>query len=230
LECKASNSAFEISCTSKSSRGSPRDFASIGQNPDGAVAHRDGLGLAITFSAGFVIIIELRGWGKRAHDMYSYEHYRQVRIFGTMPAVREVFRVRRSSAFYGLETSPGSRMARKRRSKDQLKEIDALVERLREFIRLNYMTAAELARQIGVRDSTIYDRLLGRARPANPDRIDAFLDSLPTENGSGIAPTGYEYREYKNWRGIPALQAGEGRDSESAWCVCRCLSSVKILS
>jgi hypothetical protein len=41
-------------------------------------------------------------------------------------------------------------MARKRRSKDQLREIDALVERLREFIRLNYVTAAEVARQIGV--------------------------------------------------------------------------------
>jgi len=95
------------------------------------------------------------------------------------------------------------RMARKRRSKDQLKEIDALVERLREFIRLNYMTAAEVARWIGVRDSTVYDWLLRRTRPAEPERIAAFLDSLPRENGSGIAPTGYEYREYKNWRGIP---------------------------
>jgi hypothetical protein len=94
-------------------------------------------------------------------------------------------------------------MARKRRSKDQLREIDAPVERLQEFIRLNYMTAAEVARQIGVRDTTIYDWLLGRTRPAEPERIAAFLDSLPTENGSGIAPTGYEYREYKNWRGIP---------------------------
>jgi hypothetical protein len=94
-------------------------------------------------------------------------------------------------------------MARKRRSKDQLREIDALVERLREFVRLNYMTAAEVARRIGVRDTTIYDWLLGQARPAEPKRIAAFLDSLPTENGSGIAPTGYEYREYKNWRGIP---------------------------
>ena len=77
------------------------------------------------------------------------------------------------------------------------------MERLREFIRLNYMTAAEVARQIGVRDTTVYDWLLGRARPAEPKRIAAFLDSLPRENGSGIAPTGYEYREYKNWRGIP---------------------------
>jgi hypothetical protein len=94
-------------------------------------------------------------------------------------------------------------MARKLRSKDQLREIDALVERLREFVRLNYMTAAEVARRIAVRDTTVYDWLLGRARPAEPKRIAAFLDSLPTENGSGIAPTGYEYREYKNWRGIP---------------------------
>jgi hypothetical protein len=40
-------------------------------------------------------------------------------------------------------------MAKKRRSKDDLKEIDVLVERLREFVRLNYMTATEVARQIG---------------------------------------------------------------------------------
>jgi hypothetical protein len=37
-------------------------------------------------------------------------------------------------------------MARKRRSREELKEVDALVERLRDFIRLNYMTAAEVAR------------------------------------------------------------------------------------
>ena len=30
-----------------------------------------------------------------------------------------------------------------------------------------------------------------------------FLKSIPAESGSGITPTGYEYREYKNWRGIP---------------------------
>ena len=76
-------------------------------------------------------------------------------------------------------------MARKRRSKDQLREIDALVERLREFIRLSYMTAAEVARQIGVRDTTIYDWLLAQARPAEPKRIAAFLDSLPTEKWIG---------------------------------------------
>jgi hypothetical protein len=47
-------------------------------------------------------------------------------------------------------------MARKRRSKDDLEEIDVLVERLREFVRLNYMMAAEVARQIGVNDTTVY--------------------------------------------------------------------------
>ncbi len=94
-------------------------------------------------------------------------------------------------------------MARQRRSREELKEVDALVERLRDFIRLNYLTAAEVARQIGVRDATIYSWLLGRTRPAEPKRIAAFLDSSPKENGSGIAPSGYEYREYKNWRGIP---------------------------
>jgi hypothetical protein len=94
-------------------------------------------------------------------------------------------------------------MAKKRRSQDQLEEVDALVERLREFVRLSYMTAAEVARRMGVRDSAVYSWLQGESRPMKPEVISAFLKSVPTENGSGIAPTGYEYREYKNWRGIP---------------------------
>jgi len=69
------------------------------------------------------------------------------------------------------------------------------VERLREFVRFNYVTAAEVAREIGVHDSTVYSWLLGQARPAEPELLAAFLDSFPRENGSGIAPTGYEYRE-----------------------------------
>ena len=77
------------------------------------------------------------------------------------------------------------------------------MERLREFVRLNYMTAAEVARQIGVNDSTGYSWLLGPARPAEPKPIAIFLNSFPPGNGSGIAPIGYVYREYKNWRGIP---------------------------
>jgi Helix-turn-helix len=79
---------------------------------------------------------------------------------------------------------------------------DAVVERIREFIRFNYVTA-EVARRIGVRDSTVYSWLNGESRPAEPERLLAFLDALPVESGPGIAPTGYQYREYKNWRGIP---------------------------
>src|SRR5258707_4371878 len=94
-------------------------------------------------------------------------------------------------------------MANKRRSREELKAVDALLRRLRDFIRLKYMTAAEVERQIGVRDATIYDWLLGRTRPAEPQRVADFLDSVPREKGSGIAAAGYDYREYKNWRGIP---------------------------
>jgi hypothetical protein len=94
-------------------------------------------------------------------------------------------------------------MANKRRSKEQIQEIDALVERLREFTRLNYVTAVEIAQEIGVRDSAVGAWLRGEKRPENPELIFAFLDSLPKETGSGVVPTGYEYREYKNWRGIP---------------------------
>jgi hypothetical protein len=80
-------------------------------------------------------------------------------------------------------------------------EQDKFVERLREFIRLNYVSGAQAARSIGVRAETLYSWLAGESRPASPDRIEAFLDSMPAER-SGIMPTGYEYREYKNWRGI----------------------------
>jgi hypothetical protein len=71
---------------------------------------------------------------------------------------------------------PESRIAHERRSKHELKEVDAVIERLRDFIRLNYTTAADVARQIGVRDTTIYDWLLGKASPAKPGRIAAFLN------------------------------------------------------
>jgi transcriptional regulator with XRE-family HTH domain len=93
-------------------------------------------------------------------------------------------------------------MANKRRSKKELKAVDALLERLRDFIRLNYMTAAEVARRIGVRDATIYDWLLGRARPAE-QKYRYFFRLFSEREGSGVVPSGYEYREYKNRRGIP---------------------------
>jgi len=84
-----------------------------------------------------------------------------------------------------------------------IQERHAAVERLREFIRLNYMTGADVARRIGVRDMTVYSWLQGESRPSNPERITAFLSSIPAESGPGVAPNGYQYREYKNWRGIP---------------------------
>jgi transcriptional regulator with XRE-family HTH domain len=78
----------------------------------------------------------------------------------------------------------------------------AAVERLREFLRLNYMSGAQAAQRIGVRAETLYSWLERESRPASPERIEAFLDSMPAER-SGIMPTGFQYREYKNWRGIP---------------------------
>jgi hypothetical protein len=83
-----------------------------------------------------------------------------------------------------------------------IQERDAAVDRLCEFIRLNYVTAGEVARRMGFREETVYSWLSGHSKPAKPELITAFLDSLPAEK-SGFAPTGYEYRGYKNWRGIP---------------------------
>lgn len=76
---------------------------------------------------------------------------------------------------------------------------DPAVDRLSDFIRLNYVSAGEVARRMGFRDETVYSSLKGKSRPAEPGRITTFLDSLPAEPNSGIAPIGYEYREYKNW-------------------------------
>ena len=85
-----------------------------------------------------------------------------------------------------------------------MEERDAAVERLREFLRLNYVTGNQVAQRIGVNDTTLYSWLRGESKPrsAVAARIIAFLDSLPAER-AGVKPTGYEYREYKNWRGIP---------------------------
>ena len=83
-------------------------------------------------------------------------------------------------------------VANKRRSTEELREIDGIVERLREFLRLNYITGAEVARRLGVRDSTVYSWLQGEFQPAQPQRIRSLLDSVPVESSSGISPTGYE--------------------------------------
>ena len=68
-------------------------------------------------------------------------------------------------------------------------EQDAAEERLREFLRLNYMTGAQAARQIGVRAETLYPWLQGKSRPASAQPINAFLDSMPGNNFIGIVPT-----------------------------------------
>jgi hypothetical protein len=62
-------------------------------------------------------------------------------------------------------------VARQKRSVD---ERENAVERPREFIRLNYMTGNEVARRIGVRETTIYSWLSGNSTPRDARRIIAF--------------------------------------------------------
>ena len=62
---------------------------------------------------------------------------------------------------------------------DSIQERDAAVERLREFLRFNYMTGAQAAQRIGIRPETLYPWLQGKSRPKDIDRIVAFLDSMP---------------------------------------------------
>jgi hypothetical protein len=84
-------------------------------------------------------------------------------------------------------------MPQKRRPTDERNQI---VERLREFLRFNYVTAKELSRRLGVRDGTVYSWLGDEFRPRDPAKIAAFLDSLPVEATSGTAPAGYQYKPY----------------------------------
>ena len=64
-----------------------------------------------------------------------------------------------------------------------IQERDAAVERLREFLRFNYMTGTEAARRLGVRAEALYAWLQGKSRPASAERINAFLDCMPAERG-----------------------------------------------
>jgi DNA-binding transcriptional regulator YiaG len=75
-----------------------------------------------------------------------------------------------------------------------IEEREEIVERLREFLRLNYMTGAQAARRIGVRTETLYSWVQGQSRPRSAERIIAFLNAMPADR-PGIIPTGYEYRE-----------------------------------
>ena len=83
-------------------------------------------------------------------------------------------------------------VANERRSKAELQEIDAVVERLREFIRLEYLSHEKIAALIGVHDSSLHARLSGKTRPVQPERITAFLENRGAEKGSGLAQAGYE--------------------------------------
>jgi len=47
-----------------------------------------------------------------------------------------------------------------------------------EFWRTSYITEAELARTIGVSDSSLNEWLSDKRRPAKLERIHAFLDRL----------------------------------------------------
>jgi len=89
-------------------------------------------------------------------------------------------------------------VANKRRSTEELREIDGSLNDFASFSELNYMTGVDVARRIGVRDMTLYSWLQGESRPSRPDRIAAFLKSITAESGSDLAPNGYEYRECKN--------------------------------
>jgi transcriptional regulator with XRE-family HTH domain len=57
-----------------------------------------------------------------------------------------------------------------------IEERDAVVERLREFLHLSYMTGTEVAGRIGVRAETLYAWLKGESLPNSPERIAAFLE------------------------------------------------------
>jgi hypothetical protein len=43
-----------------------------------------------------------------------------------------------------------------RYNQGSIEEREAAVERLREFLRFNYVTGTQLARQIGLRDTTVF--------------------------------------------------------------------------
>ena len=81
-------------------------------------------------------------------------------------------------------------VAPQRKSPD---EREIAVERLREFLRLNYITGSDVARQMGVADMTLHKWLSGESRPRNPKRITAFLESMPAESG-GCMREGHRYQ------------------------------------
>ena len=71
-----------------------------------------------------------------------------------------------------------------RGNRGTLDKRDGLVERFCEFIRLNYVTGAEVARRIGFRKKAVYSWLSGHSRPRKPELITAFPESLPAEKSA----------------------------------------------
>jgi hypothetical protein len=114
-----------------------------------------------------------------------------------------------------------------------IEEVDAIVGRLREFLRFDYMTGKEAAKRIGVDESALSAWLKGKKRPRQPERITAFLDSLPAEPHSGIAPTDYQYREYKDCRHIPKprrrsfCKSAKARSKKVGVCISEILSILR---
>jgi hypothetical protein len=115
---------------------------------------------------------------------------------------------------------------------DSIEERDAAVERLREFLRFKYVTGSQVARRIGVRDTTLYSWPHGKSRPrsAAAVRVITFLESLPVER-VGIMPTGYESGVQELARdsesaALSVLQAGKRRDPEGEEWVSGLLSSI----
>jgi hypothetical protein len=100
-----------------------------------------------------------------------------------------------------------------------IEELDAAVERLREFLRINYLTGAQAARGIGVRAEALYAWLQGHSRPRSAERIIAFLDSMPGGANRHHAdrlrvPGIQELARHSEAQALPVLQASEGRDPE----------------
>ena len=70
---------------------------------------------------------------------------------------------------------------------DSIEERDAAVERLREFLRFNYLTGTEAARRIGVRAEALYAWLQGKSRPASAERLEKVLKGSPSPICEGVS-------------------------------------------
>jgi hypothetical protein len=146
-------------------------------------------------------------------DQYSSEHFSQVLILICTGSRMSAFNVRENG-----------------KSEE---ERDRAIDHLRDFLNVNYVPATEVARSLNVRPERVYSWLSGKSRPSHPERITAFLDALPNEPGSGVTPTRYEYREHKNWRGIPKprrcpfCKRAKGRGAEGERRLSRSLSQMR---